>query len=286
MGRIIVPGEVQEEGVALEALETDVPSLHVRKFSNAARLADLAEEYVFFTHGLLFTHAFWLRDPIVDHIVEQKGEADPFHIQLPMPIFRWFDAKDPSGNVVDDSWNYQICAIPKEQWDPLFAFLSTISGSNRQTKMFHLTAVQKVPIADALAIQRMTVAPKELPTVDCYCLAILGNRRSVYFAPQHAKDARVPIVIGSSDPQAARFCRNLFAGSYKPAAGAIEPTVKQSEDLVKNGPDNSATIMRSVSNPAQTSLKDKDLLGSFEGDQVALDLVNGAVQLAKDRGQE
>lgn len=65
---------LRREGVTpREALEKDVHRLHIQKFSAATSLKDMAEEYVYFTHGLLFTHAYWKRDPVVDHIVEQKG---------------------------------------------------------------------------------------------------------------------------------------------------------------------------------------------------------------------
>lgn len=276
MGKIINT-ELMHEGIeTAPPLERDVESLHVEKFSKAASLAELADEYVYFTHGLLFTHGNWFRDPVVDFIIEHGGDVEPFHIQLPYAIFKWFDAKDHEGRVIDDAWNYQICAVQKEHWEALFAFLAQMAGSNEVTRTYHLTAIQKIPIIDSLALAKHEQLPSPVPVVECYALALLGNRRSVYFAPQYSTDGRVPVLIGAADSKAIKIAKAVWAGSNSPAAGILEPTREAAEAMIKAGPNKQAEIKKIIESPQQLGISDNELLRrvGLDQDQIALDFVN------------
>lgn len=220
-------GPARAEGYqSLPEVERDRPEWHVARFSQAAGLKELSREYAYFTHGLLFTHGHMLHDPVVEHIAATNGECQPFHLQLPMPVFRFFDGLDATGNVVDDSWNYTICAVPKAQWPALYAFLAQCGGANRDARYCFKVVPQRIPIVDTLALSRLATLPSPVPTVDCLSFALCTNRNTVYFAPNHRKESwgAVPVLKRLPEVKMVRYAKQLFAGANRPAAGALEPT--------------------------------------------------------------
>jgi hypothetical protein len=262
---VVQEGEPLPEGVSA-APPVDVSAeiqRHMLRVSQSTGLTDLAEDYVFFTHGLLFTHAYWPQDPIVTYIIESQGACTPFHIQVPRPVFKWFDAKDPTGRVLDDQWNWQLCGVPKEQWPGLFAFLAQLNGINYETKFYHQVVFQKIPIVDTLRLEKLAVLPAPVPTVDCICLAVLTNRRTVYFAPQHRRQPwePVPVMIKGADNAVCLLADQLLQRAPKPMAGITEPTQDVAEAILKGKTPPAPTA--AAERPLPLGITDEELRRQF-----------------------
>lgn len=263
------PVDMRDDRSAMAEGHTAAPSSanetferQYRQFSAAASLQELSEEYVYFTHGLLFTHGFWRTDPIVDHIVETGGECAPFAVQMPMPVFRWFEGKDVGGEVVDGRWNKQICVVAKEHWPALYRFLCLIEGINRDSKTVIKPVPQVIPIVDAFALARMSSLPERIPTVNCYCLALLTNRRTVYFAPESRRFAfePIPILTRNPDPKTVRYAKALLHNQASPMAGTLEPTLSEAEAVISGMAGNKEKILEAIRNPTPLHMTDREAI--------------------------
>lgn len=197
---------------------------HREKISQAATLTDLSGEYVFFTHALLFTHALWPYDPVLQYIQETNGGCLPFFIRdLPLPLFSGLDLLGPDGKIADKSWNYAVSAVARDDWLGLLTFLTTqITGVAADRKFLHTTVMQRVPVVDVQAQQRLSVLPDAPPLVDCFCLAIPSNRWTAKFEPRLKKSPwdPVPVIKSNEDAAVKRAARKLFWGdALKQASG-------------------------------------------------------------------
>src|SRR5271169_5285040 len=119
--KLLQPGVHERHELPLE----EDPVYCQMKFSKATSLAELSEDYQFFTHGLLFTHGGWNRDPINDYVVEYNPEFIPIVIDLPKPIILGMECKDENHQPRAD-WCYKLLAIRHEGWDSFYDFMSTI----------------------------------------------------------------------------------------------------------------------------------------------------------------
>lgn len=197
--------------------------LHTLRFSQAASLASLAEEYVYFSHGILFTYFDWSHDPVSDVVKDTGGNITPFRIELPAPVFKFLNIKDVNNNTVDDSWNRTILAVKKEEWPQLFRFLNSLSGFDPAKKMFHTVVFQTVLISDVLALNKKPVLPDKVPMVPCYVLAGTSNHKTVYFSPQQRGKLwePVPVLIRSPEAKIKKMARELFA-TYNTESGSFQ----------------------------------------------------------------
>lgn len=181
--------------------------------SQATSLKDLAKELVFYTHGLLFTRGGWQRDPIEDYIAESNGACQPMFIKLPSPVFKWYDY--PGGSVAGQpanavDWNSTICAVSRDRWPSLYRYLCLTEGVNFQSKIAIRLIAQKIPIVDVLALARLSSLPEKAPTVDCFCFALLTNKKTVYFAPELRKEPWEPVPVMQRNPDS-RFQKHAAA---------------------------------------------------------------------------
>jgi hypothetical protein len=207
------------------------------RLSRVASLEDLAEEYVLFTHALLFTHAYWPCDPIEEHIVQSNGACNPFQILLPRPVFVGCDARDPAGNLLTTEWNYRLVAVPKEEWQPLFLFLSRLMGSQSQKRVLVKTSPAIVRVPDVLKMEKRP-SLLQLPLVPCVVFNLVGNTQSVHFAPELASQITglVPVKVSEPDAQLAEFADCFFDGRPCPMSGTLEDTPEEAERKLRGLP--------------------------------------------------
>jgi hypothetical protein len=213
-------------------------------------------------------------------MVETNGDCAPFGIHLPMPIFRWFEAKDPkTGAILDANWNQQLCVVARKRWGSLHRFLSSIAGKNNDTKTFCTLASQKIPVVDAFAFANLSSLPAKIPTVDCFAFAMLSNRRSVYFAPEQRVNPwdPVPVLYRNADPKVAKYAKAIFRGVAAPMAGTTEPTLSEAQAQVSAAGDSSEKLMRVVRRPTKLPITDAEMVERYlRGEVKALGLSEGA----------
>ncbi len=257
--------------VVLDNQFADIVFLHTLRFSQAASLASLAEEYVYFSHGILFTYFDWSHDPVADCVRDTGGKVNPFRVELPAPVFKFLDVKDANNNVVDDSWNRTILAVKKDEWPSLFSFLGSLSGFDPAKKMFHTVVFQNVLIADVLALNKKTVLPDKTPLVPCYVLAGTSNRRTAYFPPAQRGELwePVPVLLRSPEPKIKKMAKELFA-AYNSDRGTFSGTAGTStlvESISPPLPVAGDVDERVVTEAKKTGGTDRELLETYLNDE-------------------
>jgi hypothetical protein len=222
-------------------IDLDPRSPLEKRMSSLKRLSDLTVDHVLFSHASLFCYGRWQRDPISDYVIEQKGDCQPFMLQMPKPPFRFLDCKDPSGKLLYEGWNFNLVACPKEKWDGLFKFIATLAGVSLEDKFYHSVTWQKLQIPDMLHLNNTAALPDPVPQVECHCLALLSNRYSVIFRPEYRKKLwePVPVVVGPSLPEVVKYAKRVLR-SWTDRPNVLNPPVTinpalSTDDLVKAG---------------------------------------------------
>lgn len=193
----------------------DNPAYCQLRFAQAGNLTTLALEYKLFTHGLLFTHGGWDRDPISDYLVEWGPEFAPLVIDMPSRVIHGMECKDERGRQRAD-WCYKLLAVRHEGWDELFAFMSTVGAIHRDSGYLAKLLAQVVPVPDILAISRLT-SISACPMVDVVIFGIDGNRRAVYVEPARSPPLDKPKVRSSPpDPETVELAEKILSGDPEP----------------------------------------------------------------------
>ena len=212
--------EIRKSGVQerFQLPVEDNPPLAELKFSQVTRLADLAAEYKFFTHALLFTHGRWPRDPINDYLIEENPEHAPLVMDLPSNFLLGMWAKDEHGHHRYD-WGKKLLAIRHEGWEQLFAFMSTVGSINRDKRHFTRLLAQLLPTFDVLGMKSTHF--EEPCRIDVVAFGLDSNVRSVYFeVPQ--PQTGIPshdmprVKVGPPDPETVDLAQRLFRGEPHP----------------------------------------------------------------------
>ncbi len=202
-----------EEGIHVgEPVEaTDGPVYHEARLGKAASLADLVQEYAFFNHGALFCFTNIDVDPVHDYCSRIDTKCLPLYLTFPEPVF---DGLVCQG---DPSWNYRLIAIPRARWHGLDRFLCAMSAIDRFRKRFYRMVSQEIPIADALALSKLTVIPIPTPMVTINTYTPTSNKRLVAFAPADNPPVDRPrIVFHPPEPGVVLLAKAHFDESDTP----------------------------------------------------------------------
>ncbi|GAG83707.1 unnamed protein product, partial [marine sediment metagenome] len=107
--------------------------------------SELAVDWHFFNHALLFTVAEFATDPVSDWY-ETLPEKVPVILQpCNRPLFSGLDGRiEPQGI----SWNQVLCAVPTGVWNGLKVFLANIFGVNPREGSVYATFVKDVWLND------------------------------------------------------------------------------------------------------------------------------------------
>lgn len=185
------------------------PAYHHQKVSQAASLKDLEEEYVFFTHAILFTHADFDRDPVYDFVTSASanlaGDCPPFHITFPNAVFQGLDLDG------DPAWNFRVIAAPRSYWPRLDSWLGSLTGVDRDKKLWQQVISQILPVPDGLALARAAILPIPCPMVDVVVFGFSGNQKLVAMEPARNPPIDLPkVVVHPPEEIALRHARALF----------------------------------------------------------------------------
>jgi hypothetical protein len=198
----------------------DNPAYCQLKFSQADTLAVIAAEYKLFTHGLMFTHGGWDRDPLNDYVVEWNPEFAPLVLDLHRRVFFGMGCKDENGRRRSE-WCYKLLAIRHEGWKELFAYMSMVGAIQRDTGYLAKLLAQVIPVPDVLALERKSTMPTVCPTVDVVVFGVDSNKRAVYVEPAKQPPLDKPKVkLCPPDPETIELAKRILSGDSTPYEGA------------------------------------------------------------------
>lgn len=139
--------------------------------SAATTLAELASEYVFFTHALFFAYGLMSadKDPLTHYVNTVRPGLVPLVLDLGRPLFQQFPAYNSNLKLLVG----RLFGCPKPEWPALHKYLSGVAGVHRDMQLFWRAGAQTLPIVDFLATARLVVLPiSGLPTVDVTVYAV------------------------------------------------------------------------------------------------------------------
>jgi hypothetical protein len=248
-----------KEGVTHKVLDPqDGIPYHVARLSAATALKDMEAEYAFFTTALLFTHGEWTRDPVEDYLTKHPT-AYPFHINLPRPVFKGLEV----GASLD--WNYRIMACLKTDWegdDGLCGFLMSLGGIDRHKRRYHRMLVQKITIPDVFSLERATILPVPLPTVDVITFGVDGSNWRVGFEPASDPPCNQATVVKlRPDPEVVRLASAVLSGHPSPFRVVQPPPAEELDRFVSE-----VKRLRESGGKPGIALREKQILqtGGFE----------------------
>lgn len=191
-------------------------SIPEEAYSAAASLSDLAEDYAFFTHALLFTHGGLDVDPVQDFINEHPGEVGVFQLNFPRPIFSGLE--QPA--IRDSSWNYALIGCPKEndQWRKLYDHIrgvGILDENHPKGALFGAATVKELEIVDPLVLDKMAVLPDPVPVVTITVFGLDSNKKYVEIVANSSNRLDRPVVYTfKARPETVKFAKNFLAGKY------------------------------------------------------------------------
>lgn len=193
----------------------------VLRLSRAARLADLTEEFAFFTHAPFFTHARWNRDPALDYAEATPG-CEVHVIICNQPLFTGLHVRRPDGSR-DESWNYRLMACHRSHWVGLRDYLMAVGGVDRARKLFHRTLAQVIPLIDGIAMDRLSYLPDAPPMIHIMTFSIDSNHFILPFVPAlNPPFDQVRLEMRTAEPATVRLAEAYFSGHPVPHQ-VIEP---------------------------------------------------------------
>jgi len=154
----------REEGVAaapsLSAAEArSLP--HIGKVQLAHSLKDLARDYVFFTHALLFTHAGFQADPVEEWMVTNDCVGAVFAVQFAERLFSGLRIGDPQHR---DHYNHLLMGCERPVWAKLYPYLNTLMLADPGRKRYVTTFVHEGRMPDPkLWVRGSDPAPFVIP---------------------------------------------------------------------------------------------------------------------------
>jgi hypothetical protein len=191
-------------------------SIQEEDYSAAATLGDLAEDYAFFTHALLFTQGGLDVDPVQDFINENRGEVGVFQLNFSRPVFSGLE--QPA--IRDSSWNYTLIGCPKEndQWRKLYDHIrgvGILDENHPKGALFGAATVKELEIVDPLALDKMAVLPDPVPMVTITVFGLDSNKKYVeLLASRNSRLDRPCVYIHKPRPETVKFAKNFLAGKY------------------------------------------------------------------------
>lgn len=139
-----VPQSVTSAGPSLG--EPVVPK-RLLPVGGASALAELAEEFSFFTPAVPYLYGGMTDEPLGDFRQQYAQPVDVYHFRFPHRLFRGLDA--PCG---DKDWNFALWAVRRHVWPALLDFYLSIMMLDPAARTAAQIACTEVEVVDSLAM--------------------------------------------------------------------------------------------------------------------------------------
>jgi hypothetical protein len=170
----------------------------IQSMSCADALRRREKPVVLFTPALLFTHAGFDRDPVIEFDARFPAESRdlrPFCLDLKGDdvFFRGMGIMPPPGRATPVNWNQRLYCIDASRKEECFGFLSGIAFSCPKTQFFASTFYYELPVPDPTS--------KVLEFLNVAVFGVLTNKGVVFLAG----DYNAPPFVRALDLNTARI---------------------------------------------------------------------------------
>lgn len=126
------------------------------KFTAAATLGDLTEDWTFFTPALMYIFLNLKdRDPISGFYEECGAEVPQFTVKFRRPVLRGLTVGK------DTDWNHVLYAISNDWWPKFIGYLGTLTLVDRQLDYVARVRTAELSVVDPLWADRLSVVPED-----------------------------------------------------------------------------------------------------------------------------
>ena len=168
----------------------------VEKLSCADALNQRENPLVLFTAALLFTHAGFDRDPVVEfdaRFPADSADLRPFFVDLAKDneyFFSGLGMMPAPGRQKPVNWDKRLYCIDQRRSEECFEFLGGIAYSNPKTKMFANSFMHKIRVPDPTS--------KSGQFLEINAVGAMTNKAAVYFEERVNGPASVRVTSTST----------------------------------------------------------------------------------------
>lgn len=163
-GHIPVPTGEQSLGPA--ALDAERRTLQI---TSAARLADLTDEYVFFSHGPFYLWSGLEFDPVAD-LIAREGMPPPALLTCQLQLFAGLA---PNASLAE--WEHRLLALPRLDAEPWLRALAGLATVDRDRRRLHRAVRQDIRLPDPLFLAKQAVWCPQPPLIDVTVFGVSGT---------------------------------------------------------------------------------------------------------------
>jgi len=154
--------------------------------SQSQTLTELSGELQFFTPALLSVKGRFGRDPCRQYVRElgPEPEETPFPIDCTTsPFFEGLGQEVLEGQIFN--WDHRLYGVPREHWEPLWNFLTSISGIDPHRRRYWRAMSHVLKIVDPTSLAASS-GQEALPTIHITVIGVSAMDGRYHLAP--AKD--------------------------------------------------------------------------------------------------
>jgi len=118
---------------------------HIKKVGFAHRLSEVQQDYAFFTHALLFTHAGFQSDPVEEWMLVNDCPGAVFALEFDQPLFTGLGIPLTQHA---DHYNKLLMGCERPVWDKLYRYLNTLTAADPVRKAYVSAFVNEARMPD------------------------------------------------------------------------------------------------------------------------------------------
>lgn len=153
----------------------------------AKSLAELAEDFAFFTPAVLYLHAGMTDEPLGDFRQQHGFSAEIYHFRFAHQLFRGLHIHD------DPDWNFVLWGVRREVWPALRDFYLSIMLLDPVARTASQVAYTEVEVPDSLALLHGVAGAGQLVRVTAF--GVDGSEGQLAVVPSSAPTLRPPKLV-------------------------------------------------------------------------------------------
>lgn len=187
------------------------------KTGNAKALAELLDDYAFFTPAALYLHGRFRDAPLADFIYMVAPDCRFYYKKFRHQIFRGLETKNR-----DPDWNYVLWAVERRHMEQFSAWMVSLTLTYEDDKSVAGVGEQQFQIVDPLAAERASMWHPGLGTVPVTTFGLNGSRFKAGFVAGESKLLDPPTLgFFVPDAEMREFRKALYGGANPVDARAL-----------------------------------------------------------------
>jgi len=180
-----------------------------KSISQAQSLADLMEQYAFFTPAILFCVGGLDRDPMEEFAQKCNEQIEIFNLPVTEQLFYGLEDRHQPEN----DWNHYLFGIQKDKFEDFNRFMMETGIIDWERKYYASVLAHDIEIIDPLAKAKLVAIPDDgWPMVTITVYGLRANLHTAVLAtPKDIVRGLPSLFKGKPDPAVKRDGKKLFS---------------------------------------------------------------------------